>query len=73
MMKASARPVSSIRKLSAWSLPMTSLKLRPSARLFLRNVCTDVVPVVVTIVLPFRSLMPVIPDLAFTAMRTSST
>jgi hypothetical protein len=31
------------------------------------------VPVVVTMVLPFRSLMPVMPELALTAMRTSST
>ncbi|MNV59744.1 hypothetical protein D3C71_1521880 [compost metagenome] len=70
---ASARPVSSSRKLSAWSLPRTSLKLMPSARLFLRSVCTDVVPVVVATVLPLRSLMPVMPELALVAIRTSST
>src|SRR5688572_10627638 len=71
--KASARPDSSSRKLSEWSLPYSSLKSMPPARSFLRSVCTDVVPVVVATVLPFRSLMLLMPELALTAMRTSST
>ena len=45
----------------------------PLARSFLRSVCTEVVPVVVATVLPFRSLIELMPELALTAMRTSST
>ena len=37
-----------------------------AARLFLRSVCTDVVPVVVATVLPLRSAMPLIGELALT-------
>ena len=59
---ASARPDSSSRKLSEWSLPYSSLKSMPAARLFLRSSCTEVVPVVVATVLPFSSAMPVMPD-----------
>src|SRR5438445_6173804 len=71
--KASARPDSSSRKLSEWSLPKISLNSTPAARLFLRSVCTEVVPVVVATVLPLSWETEVMPELAFTAMRTSST
>src|SRR6478609_8443577 len=69
---ASARPDSSIRKLSAWSLPNTSLKFTPLARSCLRSSCTEVVPVVVATVLPLSCASEVMPELALTAMRTSS-
>ena len=71
--KASARPDSSSRKLSAWSLPYTSSKFTPVARSCLRSVCTEVVPVVVATFLPLSWAMELMPELAFTAMRTSST
>jgi len=45
----------------------------PLARSFLRRVCTEVVPVVVATVLPLRSLIDLMLELALTAMRTSST
>src|SRR6218665_3450294 len=44
---ASARPVSSSKKLSAWSLPKTSLKSTPPDRGCLRRVCTGGGPGVV--------------------------
>ena len=69
--KASARPDSSSRKESAWSLPNISLKSMPVARSCLRSVCTEVVPVVVASVLPFSWVIEVMPDLALTAVRTS--
>ena len=54
-------------------LAMTTLKSMLLARSFLRSACTEVVPVVVATVLPFRSLMELMPSRRFTAMRTSST
>jgi hypothetical protein len=45
----------------------------PAARSFLRSVCTEVVPVVVATLLPFSWATEVMPELALTAMRTSST
>ena len=45
----------------------------PPARSCLRSVCTEVVPVVVATVLPLRSLIDWMPELALVAMRTSST
>jgi len=55
MPKARARPDSTSKKESAWSLPNSMLKFRFFSVLYLRSTCRLVVPVVVATFLPARS------------------
>ncbi|CKS62282.1 Uncharacterised protein [Mycobacterium tuberculosis] len=71
--KASARPDSSCRKLSRWSLPSTVLYDTLFVRSRLRSSCTAVVPVEADTLRPESWSSVVMPESTLVAMRTSLT